>query len=88
GERRRQTAAARLRGAAGREREILDGLLGPHRAAARDGGLPAAERVRALALLGAAGDPRLAEVAVEAARGSGEDRALAAAAVDAASGDV
>ena len=90
GERRRERAATRLRAATGREREILDGLLAPHRAAALDGGLPAPERVRALALLGAARDPRLAETVLGVVRTAGVDGALAAAAVDAAgaAGDV
>jgi hypothetical protein len=78
---RRDAAAARLRALAGREAEILRGLLDGPAAAARDPAKPEIERVRALSLLAAAGDPRLAEAALLAA---GEGGALASAAVDAA----
>ncbi len=82
--RRRDAAAARLRGATGAERSILGILLEPSRRKALDGAASPEERARALGLLGAAADPRLEAVAVEVARGAGGDGALAGAAVDAA----
>lgn len=80
--RRRDVAVARLRGAKAEERPILDGLLAPSRRAALDAAAPAEERVRALGLLGAVADPRMAAIA--AAFAGSKDRALVLAAVDAA----
>jgi spermidine synthase/tetratricopeptide (TPR) repeat protein len=81
---RRARARALLRAAREREPAILGELLEPIRGIARDGGRPPVERVRALGVLGVAGDPRIGEVVAEVVRGAGADAPLAAAAVDAA----
>jgi spermidine synthase len=81
---RRVRAVARLRGAAGREAEVLRSLLDPSVKAAEDPAQPPAERVRALSLLAAAGDPRIGEAALAVAGDPRADAALAEVAVDAA----
>ncbi len=81
---RRDRAVARLRAAKGREAELLHALLDPAAKAAADAARPPVERVRALALLGAAGDPRVGAAALATAGDPRSDAALASAAVDAA----
>jgi HEAT repeat protein len=79
---RRDAAIARLRAAAGSEAEVLHGILDDSVRVALDSSRPSVDRVRALTVMAAAGDSRLAEAVLVTA--TSKDPALATAAVDAA----
>ncbi len=81
---RRERALAVLREGRERRAPALDRLLAPQRAAALDEALAPEERVRALSILAAAGDPTLSGAVLSLARGAAGDRALARAAADVA----
>jgi tetratricopeptide (TPR) repeat protein len=79
----RDRAAERVRGAKGREAEVLAELLGPHRRTVLDPAAPGPERVRSLSLLAAARDPGLGDLALALPPALAAEGPYAAAFVDA-----